>query len=140
MRLLRLAFLALALLTFAAAPPASAGEHGSLFVNLTTDDPHRAAMALAFSKSQMALGHPVTIWLNDRGVFLGDLNSAAGKLSEPQTMLKEAIKNGAQVIACPMCMKHYGIGDTSMLQGIKTGSPQMTGAALFKDDTRTLTW
>jgi hypothetical protein len=37
-------------------------------------------------------------------------------------------------------MKHYGIGDTSMLQGIKTGNPEMTGTALFKADTKTLTW
>ena len=139
MRPFRLALLAFALLAVAAARPAAAGGQGSLFVNLTTDEPRRAVMALAFAKAQMGLGHPVTIWLNDRGVFLGDLGSAA-KLSEPQSMLKELMKNGAQIIACPMCMKHYGIGDTSLLEGVKTGNPEMTGAALFKDDTRTLTW
>jgi predicted peroxiredoxin len=120
-------------------PPAAAGATDPLFVNLTTDDPHRAAMAFAFSKAQMALGHPVTIWLNDRGVFVGDVQSA-GKLSQPQTMLKELMSSGAQVIACPMCMKHYGIGDTSLLSGIKTGDPKMTGAALFKEGAQTLTW
>ncbi|MCU0894134.1 MAG: DsrE family protein [Rhodospirillales bacterium] len=139
MRPFRLALLAFALLAAVAARPVGAGETGSLFVNLTTDEPHRAAMALTFSKAQMSLGHPVTVWLNDRGVFVGDVQSG-GKFSELQGMLKELMAGGAQVIACPMCMKHYGIGDTSMLQGIKTGSPQMTGAALFKDDTRTLTW
>ncbi|MGZ8335001.1 MAG: DsrE family protein [Allosphingosinicella sp.] len=139
MRPFRLALLAFALFAFVAARPAGAGENGSLFVNLTTDEPHRAAMALAFSQAQMGLGHPVTIWLNDRGVFVGDVQSA-GKLKEAQGMLKELMSGGAQVISCPMCMKHYGIGDTSMLQGIKTGNPEMTGAALFKDDTRTLTW
>lgn len=140
MRPLRLVLLVFALFAVVAGRPAAADEAGSLFVNLTTDDPHRAAMAFAFSKAQMALGHPVTIWLNDRGVFLGDLNSSAGKLSQPQTMLKELMSNGAQVIACPMCMKHYGIGDTSLLSGIKTGDPKMTGAALFKDGAQTLTW
>ncbi len=139
MRPFRFVLLALALLAVVAARPVSAAEPGALFVNLTTDEPHRAAMALAFSKAQMALGHPVTIWLNDRGVFIGDVRSA-GKLSEPQTMLKEAIKDGAEVIACPMCMKHYGVGDTALLSGIKMGKPEMTGAALFKDDTKTLTW
>jgi predicted peroxiredoxin len=139
MRLFRLALLAFALLAVVAARPASAGEQGSLFVNMTTDDPHRATMAFAFSKAQMALGHPVTIWLNDRGVFVGDLGSA-GKLSEPQGMLKELMMKGAEVIACPMCMKHYGIGDTSVLSGIKLGNPEMTGAALFKDDAKTLSW
>jgi predicted peroxiredoxin len=140
MRPLRLVLLAFALFAVVAARPAASAETGSLFVNLTTDDPHRAAMAFAFSKAQMALGHPVTIWLNDRGVFLGDLSSSAGKLSQPQTMLKELMANGAQVIACPMCMKHYGIGDTSLLSGIKTGNPEMTGAALFKEGAQTLTW
>ena len=139
MRPFRLALLAFALLAAIAARPLGAGETGSLFVNLTTDEPHRAAMALAFSKAQMKLGHSVTVWLNDRGVFVGDVQSG-GKLSEVQGMLKESMAGGAQVISCPMCMKHYGIGDTSMLQGIKTGNPEMTGAALFKDDTRALTW
>jgi hypothetical protein len=37
-------------------------------------------------------------------------------------------------------MKHYGIGDTSLLSGIKTGNPEMTGAALFKEGAQTLTW
>lgn len=139
MRPFRLALIAFALLAAIAARPAAADEHGSLFVNLTTDEPHRVAMALAFSKAQLKLGHPVTVWLNDRGVFVGDVQSA-GKLKEAQGMLRELMSAGAQVIACPMCMKHYGIGDTSLLEGVKTGNPEMTGAALFKDDAKTLTW
>lgn len=139
MRPIRLVLIALALLAAVAARPAAADEPASLFVNLTTDEPHRVAMALSFAKAQLGLGHPVTVWLNDRGVFVGDPKSA-GKLSEAHGMLKQLMSAGAQIIACPMCMKHYGIGDTSLLEGIKTGNPEMTGAALFKAGARTLTW
>ncbi len=41
-----------------------------IFVNLTTNDPYRAFMALTFSRHQMDKGPHVTIFLNDHGVFL----------------------------------------------------------------------
>jgi hypothetical protein len=44
------------------------------------------------------------------------------------------------VIACPMCMKEYGVKDADLLPGIKVGSPEIVGDALFKNDTKTLTW
>lgn len=119
--------------------PAHASDNGSLFVNLTTDDVHRANMALAFSKAQMDLGHPITVWLNDKGVFLGDADSGE-KLGEPQAKLRSLIADGAQVIACPMCMKHYGVTESRLIEGIKVGKPDMTGAALFRDGAKTLSW
>ena len=64
------------LLLMLAPAPARAGETDPLFVNLTTDNGHRARMALAFSENQAARKHPVAIFLNDRGVLIGDKTKA----------------------------------------------------------------
>jgi hypothetical protein len=37
-------------------------------------------------------------------------------------------------------MEHYGIETGDLIEGANVGNPDLTGAALFKDDTRTLTW
>ena len=139
MRAARLILVALLMLFVMAGGPVRASDTGSLFVNMTSDDVHRANMAFAFSKAQMDLGHPVTIWLNDKGVFLADKDNEE-KAAEPQAKLKALMAAGAQVIACPMCMKHYGVAEGSLLDGIKIGKPEMTGAAMFADDAKTLTW
>lgn len=52
-------------------PPAFAGDTDPLFVNLTTDDSHRANMAITFGKNQLERGHRLTIFLNDEGVLIG---------------------------------------------------------------------
>jgi predicted peroxiredoxin len=130
---------AVAVLGVLAAQPAAADGHGSLFVNLTTDEGHRANMALVFSKSTKEKGHPVTIWLNDKAVFLGS-RAHTEKHSAQQQQLAELMAQGVTVIACPFCMKHYGIKDTDLLSGIKVGNPDLTGGLLFKEDAKTLTW
>ena len=58
-------------LVLAAAVQAVAGDSDPLFINLTTDDGHRANMALTFGAKQMERGHPLTVFLNDKGVYLG---------------------------------------------------------------------
>ncbi len=119
--------------------PAGAGDKDSLFVNMTTDDPHRAAMAISFGGNQFGRGHPLTIFLNDKGVLVG-ARSNASRYAEQQKSLAELMTKGATVLICPMCMKHYGISQGDLLPGIKVGSPEVTGGALFKDGSRTLTW
>lgn len=116
-----------------------AGDTDPLFVNMTTDDAHRAKMAITFSKSQQGRGHPVTIFLNDKGVLVGS-KAHAKKYAAQQKTLSELLNNGAMVISCPMCMKHFGVKESDLLPGIKTGNPELTGGALFKDNTKTLTW
>jgi sulfur relay (sulfurtransferase) complex TusBCD TusD component (DsrE family) len=132
-------FLAFALIGVLAAMPAVADSPGSLFVNLTSDDSHRANMALTFTKNQLERGHPVTIFLNDRGVFVGD-KSNAEKFKGQQQALAELMAKGAVVIVCPFCAKHYGVKDTDFIEGAKVGNPDLTGSLLFKDDTKTMTW
>ncbi|MCB1546989.1 MAG: DsrE family protein [Hyphomicrobiaceae bacterium] len=137
MRLLRLvAFACLAILVTAL--PARAAERGALFVNLTSDDAHRARMALVFSQKQQERGHSITIFLNDRAVRVGDRTKR--KFKEHQSYIAAILKKGGTVLICPMCMKHYRVGRAALVDGLKVGSPELTGAALFAAGTKTLTW
>lgn len=121
------------------ATTAFAGDSDPLFINLTSDDPHRANMAISFGGNQHGLGHPLTIFLNDKGALIGSREHSA-RFAVQQKTLAEIMSKGATVIICPMCMKHYGIKESDVLPNIKVGNPEITGAALFKDSTRTLSW
>ncbi len=138
MRILRTLLLLAATLAFAV-PQSIAAPNDPLFINLTTDDPHRANMAITFGRNQLERGHPLTVFLNDRGVFVGTRAEAA-RFGEHQKALTELMAKGAVVLICPMCSKHYGIKDAEVLPGIKTGNAELTGGALFRDNTRALTW
>jgi sulfur relay (sulfurtransferase) complex TusBCD TusD component (DsrE family) len=131
--------LALALMAGTVTLPALAGDKDPLFVNMTTDDGHRAAMAIGFGQKQFERGHPLTVFLNDRGVFVGSKANAA-KFPDQQKTLAELMGKGAAVIACQHCMNQHGVKEGDLLSGIKIGNPEMTGNALFKDNTKTLTW
>ena len=52
MKLFAQILIALALVLGASAQPAFAGDTDPLFVNLTTDDAHRANMGISFGKNQ----------------------------------------------------------------------------------------
>jgi sulfur relay (sulfurtransferase) complex TusBCD TusD component (DsrE family) len=129
----------LVLLASAFARPSFAGDTDPLFVNITTNDVHRARMAITFGTAQMERGHPLTIFLNDRGVLIGSRANSA-TFAEHQKALAEAMAKGAVVIVCPMCMKHYGVKPADLLPGAEVGKPELTGGALFKEGTRTLSW
>jgi sulfur relay (sulfurtransferase) complex TusBCD TusD component (DsrE family) len=131
-------FTVIALLTVGLSA-AWAGASDPLFVNLTTDEPHRAEMGIGFAQKQHERGHPATVFLNDRGVLVGSKQHVA-KYAVAQKQLAELMKAGATVIVCPMCMKHYGVAEADLLPGVKLGNPDVTGPALFRDNTKTLTW
>lgn len=135
------AFLATVLLGMAilAAPAAIAGDSDPLFVNATTDDPHRAKMALMFASKQLERKHPVTVFLNDKAVLIGS-KAANDKFGEHQKLIGDMIKAGANVLICPMCMQHFGVKETELIDGVKIGNPELTGSLLFKDNTKTLSW
>lgn len=139
MRFLSALLLGLALIVANISAPAFAANADPLFVNMTTDDPHRASMAIVFGKNQLERGHPLTVFLNDKGVFVGSKANAA-KFAEQQKMLAEVLGKGGAVLVCPMCMKHYGVKESDLLPGLKVGNPDLTGGVLFKDNTRTLSW
>jgi sulfur relay (sulfurtransferase) complex TusBCD TusD component (DsrE family) len=131
--------LAFALVAGVATAPTLAGEQDPLFVNLTTDEPHRANMGISFGRNQADRGHPLTIFLNDRGVLIG-ARANAEKFAAHQKMLAELMSKGAVVLICPMCMAHYGVKESDLLPGLKVGNPGLLDAALFKGSTKTLTW
>jgi predicted peroxiredoxin len=114
-------------------------EKRPLFVNMTTDDSHRANMALTFATNQLKLGHPVTVFLNDKGVFVGSTTNAATYAAH-QTLIAQLIKDGATVYACPMCTMYYKVDASTYVKGIELSNPEKTGAKLFRDGTTTLTW
>ena len=131
--------LALALAATSVAGPAVAGSADPLFVNLTSDESHRATMAIGFGRNQLERGHPLTIFLNDRGVLLASKANAA-KFATQQKTLAELQASGATILVCPMCMRHYGVAEADLLPGMKPGSPELTGNALFAEGARALTW
>lgn len=110
-----------------------------LFINMTTDDSHRANMALSFGQKQQALGHPLTVFLNDKGVFVGSTDNAA-KYEMHQKMISAIIAAGGTVLACPMCTEHYGVNPATYVKGVKMGNPELTGGKLFEDGSISLTW
>ena len=118
---------------------AYAGPNDPLFINLSTDDAHRSVMAINFGKHHSSNGHPLTIFLNDKAVMIG-VQVGASQFSTQQQALSEVISAGALVIICPMCLKQAGFSETDLITGVKIGSPQITGDALFRDGTKTMSW
>lgn len=118
---------------------AISGPNDPLFINLSTDDLNRSTMAINFGKHHSASGHPLTIFLNDKAVMLG-VKAGASKHAEQQQALSEVISAGALVIMCPMCLKQAGYTESDLISGVKLGGPKITGEALFKDGTKTMSW
>ncbi len=130
----------------AAAGNVCGGEKGkSLFVNLTSNEMNRAAMAINFAtRVRIQQQIPVTIFLNVDGVRLVDRNipgSTHVNGKSLQEMLKEFMAAGGQVIACPMCMKNVGgMTNADLIDGVKIGSSKVTWPALFADNTTVLNY
>lgn len=116
-----------------------AGPDDPLFINLSTDEVHRATMAINFGKHHSVNGHPLTIFLNDKAVMLG-VKAGSSKFADQQQALYEVISSGALVIMCPMCLKQAGYAESDLISGVKIGGPKITGEALFKDGTKTMSW
>lgn len=119
--------------------PASSAANDPLFINLSTDEINRSIMAINFGRHHFSNGHPLTIFLNDKAVMLG-VKAGSSKHSEQQQALSEAISAGALVIMCPICLKQAGYSEADLLAGVKLGGPKVTGDALFKDGTKTMSW
>ena len=117
----------------------------SLFVNLTSNEMDRAAMAINFStriRTQKKI--PVTIFLNVDGVRLvnrkipGNTHISGQTLQE---MLASFMVAGGKVIACPMCMKNVGgMTKADLIDGVVVGSSDVTWPALFAPNTTVLNY
>jgi sulfur relay (sulfurtransferase) complex TusBCD TusD component (DsrE family) len=117
---------------------ALAGDREPLFVNTASDD-YRAEMALIFSKTQLERQHPVTVFLSDRAVYIASKANAA-QFKEHQALLNKLMEEGANVLICGLCLKHYGVDEKDLLPGVKISSPELVDEALFKQNIRTLSW
>jgi predicted peroxiredoxin len=135
-RAARTLYLVLFLLATLAAFPARAAD--PLFVNLTSDDSHRAYMALAFSQKVLEAGHAVTVFLNVDAVKIAAKKAAKHK--DNQALLSALMKGGATVLACPHCVEHAGMKQGDLLDGVRMGTPELTQGALFEANTRSLSW
>lgn len=128
-----------ALVLGSAANPALAGDKDPLFIGLSSDSNQRVGHVLHFSGLQMSRGHPLTIWLNESGIFLAS-KKYSEKHSVQQKALAELMSKGATVLVCQYCMKQLDVKESDLLPGFKAGNPDLVGGALFKDDTKTLSW
>lgn len=123
-----------------ATPAASAPvKDAPLFINQTSDDPHRVTMALSFGMKQLDRGHPLTVFLNDKGVYVG-AKANADKCAEQQATIAALLKKGAVVFICPMCMEHFGIQKADLIPGLTVSDPDAIGEYLYKPNTQTLSW
>lgn len=116
-----------------------AANLNALFVNLTSDAAHEAYMALHLSSMMNKDGHPVTVFLNDKGTMIAS-KAHSKEYAEAQSELKDLIKNGAQVLVCPMCILEYKVEAKDLLEGIQVANHKKVEAALFAPNTTTLSW
>lgn len=121
------------------AAPAWSGDTDPLFINLTTDEPQRALSALTLGLHQHENGHPLTVFLNDRGVLLG-AKGQGDKYAAQQNMLVSLMQKGAVVLIAPLSMKHYGVTEADLLPGLQVSNRKLSGEALFGTNTRALSW
>lgn len=146
----KMIILALMCSLFLAVSPVTAGQHDkvtnpneSLFVNLTSDDVNRAAMAIMFATmTKKQSGINVTIFLNVEGVRLADNERPSaiwvGGMEGPKTIhqiLSAFMAAGGTIIACPMCMKNVGgmdpNGENLFDQRIVLGDHMTVSQAMF---------
>ena len=119
-------------------PRAPEDLEGGLFINLTTDDIDRAAMAVGFAtKVRQNTGKPVTIFMNTQGVRLVDINIPQNVHKSGKTiheMLQMFMDEGGVALVCPVCMKNVGgMAEMDVLPGVIIGSPEYTWSALFAE-------
>jgi sulfur relay (sulfurtransferase) complex TusBCD TusD component (DsrE family) len=142
------AILLLALVTVTSTSQAAENKAG-LFINLTTDDTWAAAKAILFAHEKvLKSGHkPVAIWLNVRGIYLGDKKRAShvhglmkAEGTSIQDMLTAFMKDGGIVIACGACSRAAGLSDADFIEGVQMGNPELVFGLLFDPNVKTLSW
>lgn len=110
-----------------------------LFINMTSDDMHRSDMAIGFGKNQLLKGHPLVVFINDKGVLVASKKNTL-HYSIQQKMIAEIIKAGGVVYVCPSCMKFYKIEQSDLVEGVHVSNPDLMESELFKTDMKTLSW
>ena len=131
----RLSIFFVLVVAFASNAAFAADSDQKLFVNLTSDEINRAAMAIGLSTLVLEKEKiPVTILLNVDAVRIADKNIPEHKHANGKSlkgMLSGFIKAGGRVIVCPMCMKNVGgMSKGDLIAGVEMGGPAVTFPAL----------
>ncbi len=127
-------------------PPRAAEDlKGGLFINMTTDDIDRAAMAVGFATKVMNnTGKPVTIFFNTQGVRLVDTHIPQNTHKSGKTiqqMIQKFMDDGGVALVCPVCMKNVGgLAEGEILPGVIIGTPEYTWSAMFAQDVTVLSY
>ncbi|MEC4682266.1 MAG: DsrE family protein [Nitrospirota bacterium] len=139
MKILTALVLSIVLSVSALSATAFAGDKDPLFVNLTTNDTDRAIMALTFSRHQLDMGYPVTIFLNDYGVFLAS-KKYSRRYSHEQKMIRDFVAGGGVVLMCDMCTHKFVLKESQIIPQVKLNHENAASKALFQDHTKTMSW
>jgi predicted peroxiredoxin len=110
-----------------------------MFINLSSVDPHRAALAMFIATSQAEAGVPVTVLLTIDAVRLA-VKTPHPSLALQRADLDNAMKSGVSVIANPRSLMYHGIADADLMDGIKKGNPKLLRETLSLPNTVTLSW
>ncbi len=142
---LKIAWTLLFLTSLLATGPAASEQDRRLFVNLTSDEPLRAGMAIGQAlKARQRLKIPVTLLLSVEGVRLADTRVPSPVYPDGtpiREMLKRLLAAGGTVLVCPMCMRYVAaIPQGALLEGVRVAGPDTTFPALFAEGTRTLSY
>lgn len=130
----------------AQATPTQGVDDAPLFINVTSDDPWKVAMA-AFFGTNFALkqGHkPVLIFVNVQATPL--FTKAKSTLRAEQfgrtvhEMLKDFQAAGGRILICPVCMKALSITDSDLIDGAEVATAKSVNDVLFRPQTKTLAW
>lgn len=126
--------------------PRSAEDLASgLFVNITTDDLNRSAMAISFATRVLnQTDKPVTLFFNVEGVRLLDTTIPEQTYSNgltPRDMIQTFMDDGGVVLICPMCLKNVGgMEEDEIMEGVLIGGPDYTWEAMFAEDVTVLSY
>lgn len=133
-------------LPVAAHAQTQASPDAPLFINVTSEDPWKVAMA-AFFGTNFALkqGHkPVVMFVNVQAVPFFTKAKADARSEQfgktVQEMIKEFQGAGGKVLICPVCMKALNIGEGDLIAGAEVASVKSVDEILFRPDTKTLNW
>jgi predicted peroxiredoxin len=110
-----------------------------MFINLSSVDPHRAALAMFIATSQAEAGVPVTMLLTIDAVRIA-VKTPHQSLAGERADLDSAMKSGVKVIVNPRSLMYHGIADADLMDGVQKGNPKLLRETLSQPNTVTLSW
>jgi len=113
----------------------------SLVITMSTDNVATFNAAIRIGTVAVKRGHAVTMLLR-----VDSIKAAVERNEYPvngTTLKKELLlfmKAGATVIAGGSCMKDMGLNKSDLIEGVMVGTPDIVMGALFKKDTKIISY